>query len=111
VPDADEVSGAELARREELARIVARNHAETGTALADLKSQLTTLFDRHVLTKVYEANERARDAREEAQTERIKRLEDNEASNRRLTRGAMLAGATTVITTILLHFMQKGGGS
>lgn len=108
---ADGTSREELARREALAQIVARNQADTAAALTDLKTQLTTLYDRHVLTKVYEARELLRDARDDAQNERIKRLEENEVANRRIARTALLAGATTVITTILLHFMQKGGSN
>ena len=112
----DEITREELLRREELARVVARNHAETGTQLTELKTQLTAnlatvvnQFDRYVLTAVYEANERARDAREEARDQRVKRLEDNETSNRRGNRSAILACISAVAATIAVAVLTKSG--
>ena len=112
----DEISREELLRREELARVVARNHAETGTQLTELKTQLTSnlstvinQFDRYVLVAVYEANERARDAREEARDQRVKRLEDNDTSNRRGIRSAVLAGFSAVAAALVVAILTKSG--
>lgn len=104
----------------ELERIIERNHRETSADILDLKSQLTanvstliSQFDRYVLAAVYEANERAREAREKAQDDQIRDLKDEMVSARRSARGAVLAGISSIVAAIVVAVVlgaMKGTG-
>lgn len=114
-----------------LERLIERNHAETGQDIARLEAQQATnhsaviaQLDRYLLTQVYEANERARLARDDSRDERIKRLEksaedeqkrreEDRAQNRRMLRSAivvMVLGIVgTVISAAIVAVVVKGG--
>lgn len=88
----------------ELERLISRNHAETSADILDLKSQLTanvtTLigqFDKYVLAKVYEADERARTAVNDALSERLKKVEDEQTTNRRGKNTALVMAGVAVL--------------
>ena len=115
-----------------LERLIERNHAETGQDIARLEAQhatnhaaLVAQLDRYLLTQVYDADERARRARDDARDERIKRLEkaaeeeqkrrdEDRTSNRRMLRSAIVVAVfgvvSTVISAALVAALVKGGG-
>jgi hypothetical protein len=74
----------------ELERLIERNHRETSADILDLKTQqtanLSTILgqlDRYLLTAIYEANERARAARDEARDKSINDLEAESKAERK----------------------------
>lgn len=115
----------------ELERLIERNHRETSADILDLKSQLTanvstiiSQFDRYVLAAVYEAREQARDERDRAQDERIKKLEDaaeaerkhrdEEAkANRRMYKTAIITAVLSVVAmvvgSVIVSVLVKSG--
>lgn len=117
----------------ELERLIERNHRETSADILDLKTQqtanLSTILgqlDRYLLTAIYEANERARAARDEARDKSIKDLEDDSkaerkrreedvASNKKILRSAVIVAIfgllTTVISGVIVAALVKSGGA
>jgi hypothetical protein len=117
----------------ELERLIERNHRETSADILDLKTQqtanLSTILgqlDRHLLTAVYEADERARAAREQARDKRIddlegeskserKRREEDVASNKKILRSAIIVAVfgifSTVISGVIVAALVKSGGA
>lgn len=76
-----------------LAERIDRNHAEDRADIAELKQAVAAIpaaMDKYVLTRVYEADQRAADAR-------FKRLEDTETSDRANARSWVLGVAMAVI--------------
>lgn len=102
----------------ELERLITRNHAETTSDFQEIKAQhasnMSTLLaqlNAYVLTKVYEADERARAAVqsalddrlrrvEEEQTNQRKRSEEEQIANRRSNRTAIVMGFSGVVTGV-----------
>jgi hypothetical protein len=93
-----------------------RNHAETTADIAKLDAQVAAIpavMDRYVLSRVYEADEKAREAREGARDARIKRIEDDGSNKTRGVRSAWLAGISATASAVLIEsvnaLMRSGG--
>lgn len=81
-----------------------RNHAETTADMARLEKQVAAIpasMDRYVLAQVYEAHEQAREVRDKAQDDRIKRLEDSDTSKTSGNRAWLLGLAQMVLSVAL----------
>lgn len=94
-----------------------RNHAETCADMAKLEMQVAAIpaaMDRYVLARVYEAKEETRDAREKAQDERIKQLQDNDTSKATGARNWLYGLAQTAFGVALglvgAYLTAKGHG-
>jgi hypothetical protein len=93
-----------------------RNHHETTADIARLEAQLavdSAALDRYVLARVYEADEKAREARESARDARIKRIEEDSTAKVRGIRTAWLAAAGAVVSTIgieIINAVTRGTG-
>lgn len=114
-----------------LERLIERNRAETAADIARLETQqannhadIISQLDRYLLTKVYEADERARAAQNQARDARIQRLEEDAkedrkrreeeaTANRRMLRSAIVVAVLGVISTVvsaaLVAALVKGG--
>jgi hypothetical protein len=102
----------------ELERLISRNHTEISADVLDLKAQLAKhveqLFSRfgdHLLIRVYEADERARQVVVNAVLERVRHLEDERAEVRRGSRAALTAAVVAVfsaIATVVINALVKG---
>jgi hypothetical protein len=93
-----------------------RNHAETTADIAKLEMQVAAIpvaMDRYVLARVYEADEKARDVRRDAQDARLKRLEDEDSSKSTGNRAWLLGLAQMVLSialsSIATVLLMKGG--
>lgn len=103
----------------ELERLIERNYREIAGAVQDLRAQvvataatLMTQLDRYVLTKVYEADGRARDVHAQAQDDQIRELKDEIVAARRGNRAATLATIGSFIGAVAFVAVQallKGG--
>jgi hypothetical protein len=114
----------------ELERLIERNHRETSADILDLKTQqtanLSTILaqlDRYLLSAVYEADERARAARDHARDKAIHELEEDSkaerkrrdedvTSNKKILRSAIIVAVfgllTTVISGVIVAALVKG---
>jgi hypothetical protein len=117
----------------ELERLIERNHRETSADILDLKNQQTSnlstilgQLDRYLLTAIYDADERARAARDQARDKSIKDLEDEAkaerkrreedvASNRKILRSAIVVAVfgilSTVISGVIVAALVQTGGA
>jgi RNase H-fold protein (predicted Holliday junction resolvase) len=101
---ADEPSNREL---RELRNLIERNY---GLGREQITALINQINDR-VLTKVYEADERARTVIIAAALERVTRLEDERADIRRGSRAALTAAVVAVfsaIATVVINALIKG---
>jgi hypothetical protein len=96
--------------------LVERNHAETTSAIADLRAQVAAIpaaMDRYVLAQVYEADEKRRGAEREADRLRFERLETNDntqaAGGRAWVLGIGLAAVGAVFGWIAQVMTARGG--
>ena len=93
-----------------------RNHHETTADIARLEAQFmsaSAALDRYVLARVYEADEKAREARENARDARIKRIEEDDTAKVRGVRTAWLAAAGAIASTVgieVLNAVTRGTG-
>lgn len=92
-----------------------RTHAETSANIARLETQVAGIpasMDRYVRADVYEARERARDAREESRDGRIKRLEDTDTTKTTGNRVWLLGLVQTAFGVVLgllgAYLVSKG---
>lgn len=102
----------------ELERMIARNHRETSADIARLEQAISaqrTDFDRYVLARVYDADQRAN-------ADRVKRLEDawadmlrENAARARGNRAAYWAAVgailAAIVGAILAYMLAKGGAA
>lgn len=117
----------------ELERLIERNHRETSADILDLKTQqtanLSTIvaqLDRYLLAAVYEADQKARAARDESRDKSIKDLEDDSkaerkrreedvAANKKILRSAVVVAIfgilSTVISGVIVAALVKSGGA
>lgn len=105
----------------ELARLIERNRQESATQSSELKAQMVAStasiiaqMDRYLLIAVYEADNRAREVRDEAQDGLIKDLKDEVTSARRGNRTALLGAIGSFVGALLLvafdALIKRGGG-
>lgn len=81
-----------------------RNHAETTADIAKLDAQVAIIpmaMDRYVLARVYEADEKAREAREGALAARITRIEQDDTSKATGNRNWLLGLAQVIVAVAL----------
>lgn len=96
--------------------LIERNHAEVSADIAKLDAQVAAIpavMDRYVMARVYEADEKAREARESARDERIKRLEDDDTSKTRGVRATWMGAAGAIVSAVgleALHAFMRGSG-
>lgn len=117
----------------ELERLIERNHRETSADILDLKTQqtanLSTIvaqLDRYLLAAVYDADQKARAARDESRDKSIKDLEDDSkaerkrreedvAANKKILRSAVVVAIfgilSTVISGVIVAALVKSGGA
>ncbi|MGH3375972.1 MAG: hypothetical protein ACRDP6_14635 [Actinoallomurus sp.] len=117
----------------ELERLIERNHRETSADILDLKTQqtanLSTIvaqLDRYLLAAVYDADQKARAARDESRDDRLKLLEEDSkaerkrreedvASNKKILRSAVIVAIfgilSTVISGVIVAAIVKSGGA
>jgi hypothetical protein len=92
-----------------------RNHAERTADIARLEAQVAGIpasMERYVLQRVYDADERRREAERDDDRGRIKRLEENDQSKASGNRSWLLGLAQTAFGALLAlvgaYLMSKG---
>lgn len=89
-----------------------RNHAETAADIAELKTAVSGIpaaMERYVLQRVYDADEKRRDAEREADRAQLAELKNVADTKTREVRTAVLAGISAVAAAIVVAVLTKSG--